>query len=1262
VLLLRIRRICKMKKLRIYAAALALSALLLNGCSGLFLEKSPDSSGSGAVSPDIPEGFGTVTVSFSRGPARTVMPAADLDYLFLEYRFAKDEGAPEEKAPEGGRFVLEPGAYTLTVKAFADNGHNDLAAQGTSASFTITAGADAGTVDVALSPAVTGEGTGSLKFTIGYPAGVTVETLALTPLFGEEEAIDLNDPALTPEGTDHLTLGDTRAGIPVGYYLLRVVLRNSEGLYTGKSEVVHIYQNLTAETDAEGYIFTGESFKFYLVTTTANSGPGSLRQAVADAAAGQTIRVMLEAGSVIELGSVLAISKSLVIEGNGVTLTRTGSWTNTNGGLLNISGGVTIRRVRFRDGRASYGGAVYNTGTLTLESCIFSGNQAGGVSGSNGGAVYTTVATIVIRGCTFYGNTAGYRSGAVHCNANSGDITLTGNLFDGNTASGYPVANSGTTSARVTATYNVVDVGFGIDAGTAGFRKGTGDEYSAGPLVSPSTFKALSGKPAAGRLPASLPEGYPEVDFYGQTISAGGTAGAVQAVTPAGYSYLEVSVNNGDLGEVSVSPPPDGDGLVPNGSVTLTASPKGLSYDFVCWLQDGVQKSTAPSYNPTISAHTRIRAVFSRPVTVNDFSDAAGSGTQVTLRYALDNAQDGDIITFNPVTPGTTTITLESPLPGITRSVTIEGEGVTLTRSSSWTSNRNSQLLAISGSGAEVTVRRVHFKDGLTAGDGGAVKHNDARLTLESCIFSGSRNTSDIGGAVYSYGSDLVIRGCTFYGNTTSSSGAAVYFGTEGKALTLTGNLFYKNTGRDDRGVSKVANTVFTPSYNIVDAPFGGGAAGCGWTPGGTGDMYSDKLFVSSKTFKVLSGNPAAGRLPETLPPDYPLVDFYGQTISAKGAAGAVQAATAGGYFYLELSKTIAAAGDVSVSPGPDADGLYPVGAIAITAAPNSGYSLEYWVVDGAKTEPTAPNTLSMTLSAHTRIQAVFAQGITVSDFGDTAGSKSQPTLRYALNNAQDGDIITFSGVTPGETTITLGSVLPQITKSIIIEGEGVTLTQNGFPTNSNATQLLYINNAAAEVRISRLHFKGGFATTYGAAIHNKGKLTLESCIFSGNTATNTGSALGGAIYNQTNGSKLTIRGCTFYNNSTKNGGAVYFASAAGSTLILTGNLFYGNTATSNKVVYCSGFADLDASYNAVDLPFGTSSTTQCGWAAGDGDSTLTDLGISGTPIDTTTFVPVTELKDFLPSLPPTDFPATDFYGSPRNTRVPGAVNYAAAP
>jgi hypothetical protein len=284
---------------------------------------------------------------------------------------------------------------------------------------------------------------------------------------------------------------------------------------------------------------------------------------------------------------------------------------------------------------------------------------------------------------------------------------------------------------------------------------------------------------------------------------------------------------------------------------------------------------------------------------VSIFTDGPGADTTLgTLRYTLTNAQAGDTITFFGVTPGETTITLQSPLPQITVSLTIEGNGITLTPSEQWTASATSQLL-YNNSTEAVTIRRVHFKNGLGEARGAAI-YSKGALTLESCIFSGNKGTTY--GTMYLSGTNLIVRGCTFFNNGPASASGAAIFKTSGQghSLTMTGNLFYKNTATSVRQVVAVSGMTVTASYNVVDVAFGSSGTGntknSGWDAG-TGDKTTlndaDDLTIEGDPFDTTTFVPVSGLesfLPSGLT-DFPATDFYGTTRSFPGAPGAVAVA-----------------------------------------------------------------------------------------------------------------------------------------------------------------------------------------------------------------------------------------------------------------------------------------------------------------------------------------------------------------------------------
>jgi hypothetical protein len=1181
-------------------------------------------------------GAGTFTLEIGGVQAgRTILPPAlvqsDFDYYTLVFSASGKTGITEYRtnADLSDPVTLPAETWDLTVTAYIDSAQPNPAAQGSLAGIAINTGTNTSR-SLALAPIIQAGATGTFRWDIQYPEDTTIASMTITPL---------DTVTGTPEQTLYFVGGTPLAeknnywppfSLNTGYY--RVVYSLGSGRHsTGREEYLHIYQN---RESSFAYTFTADHFFASQVTSNGDSGPGTLRFAIENTPANSTIFIEEGLGT-ISLDSRLSISKSLTIKGNGVTLTRSASWTmvDSYSQLLCVGSSsdaitVTIGRVHFKDGRATtYGAAIYNYGeTVNLESCVFSGNQTSGTNAS-GGAVYNNGA-MNVKGCTFYNNSSAYWGGAVYKVYNSsGTLTLTGNLFYGNTASaGGPVVY-GAGDTVGSGGYNVVDVplGAGNDA-QSGWTAASGDKTVNSLTVHPASFKLLPGSGAANVL-TSLPAGYPTVDFYGNAIAAGAAAGAVQsAVSGSGY-YLDLSVNDASWGGISAAPAPDAEGFVPAGTVTIMASPQS-GYSFAHWLVNGAK---AGSVNPlvlSVADHTTVQAVFVRIVTVSDFTDTTSAGT---LRHALTNVQDGDIIRFSGVTAGVTTIELNSALPEVNKNITIEGNGVTLTRSSSWTATSDtSQLLYIPinyYADIIVNISRIHFKDGRATNYGAAIYNYTETVNLESCVFSGNQTseTNASGGAVYTYGA-MSVKGCTFY-NNSANKGSAIC--DSSGTLTLTGNLFYGNTGSSSP-VARNYGTVTSGGYNVVDVPLGTGTTQSGWTAA-SGDKTVNSPTVHPASFKLLPESDAANVI-TSLPAGYPTIDFYGDTIAAGAAAGAVQSAASG--YYLELLVNEASQGSISAVPAPDADG-FASGTVAITASPQGGYDIAYWLVNGAKARPVNP--LNLTLTEHTTVQAVFGRLVTVNNFSDSA---SAGTLRHALTNAQDGDIIRFSGVSAGVAAIALDSELPQISTSIIIEGNGITLTRSSsWNTTSDTSQLLYVFNSSADitVNISRVHFKNGRAVNYGAAIRNDGEtVNLESCVFSG-SQTSASDANGGAIYNA---GTMNVKGCTFYNNSSAyRGGAVYNSSG---TLTLTGNLFYGNTASAGgPVVYGAGGTVTSSGYNVVNVSLGTG-TTQSGWTAASGDKTISGLILHPVSFK---LVSGSGAANVITSLP-AGYPSVDFYGN----------------
>lgn len=170
-----------------------------------------------------------------------------------------------------------------------------------------------------------------------------------------------------------------------------------------------------------------------IVTNTNDSGPGSLRQAIADAAPGDTISFDLPANSTITLSSELSIYKNLTINGPGASLLTISG--NNAVRILNIGATVNISGLTLTAGYnpSGQGGAIYMNDVnskLFLDRSVVSNSHAG-----NGGGIYSWIgSTIKVTNSTISGNTSSGSGGGIYLH--NGTNTISNSLIVGNTSGG----------------------------------------------------------------------------------------------------------------------------------------------------------------------------------------------------------------------------------------------------------------------------------------------------------------------------------------------------------------------------------------------------------------------------------------------------------------------------------------------------------------------------------------------------------------------------------------------------------------------------------------------------------------------------------------------------------------------------------------------------------------------------------------------------------------------------------------------------------
>jgi len=278
------------------------------------------------------------------------------------------------------------------------------------------------------------------------------------------------------------------------------------------------------------------------VTTTADSGPGSLREAIATAAAGETIDFAVS-GVITLTNAELLIGKDLTILGPGagnLTIRRSTANGTPDFRIFNLQAGIgTISGLTLNNGRAREGGGINNESTFTLRDCVIVGN----VATNNGGGINNlgslTITNCVIRGNSVTGGAVGGWGGGLH---NEGTFTATSSIVTSNSASGAGgtsglgggINNTGTMAL----TNSVINGNFATGDG-GGNASGGGLNNEGTLTVHTSTIgfnSAVGGAGGAGGAGAGggIANGFGSITLDRTTVSSNSAAGGTGVNGPGG--------------------------------------------------------------------------------------------------------------------------------------------------------------------------------------------------------------------------------------------------------------------------------------------------------------------------------------------------------------------------------------------------------------------------------------------------------------------------------------------------------------------------------------------------------------------------------------------------------------------------------------------------------------------------------------------------------------------------------------------------------
>ncbi|MBY5957961.1 right-handed parallel beta-helix repeat-containing protein [Membranicola marinus] len=162
------------------------------------------------------------------------------------------------------------------------------------------------------------------------------------------------------------------------------------------------------------------------VTSSADAGANTLREAIDDSADGDIININVSSEIMIESGLYVFL-KDLTIHGNGATINSVNSSNYTF--FFDISN-TTINDLTMKNLSKSWPViTAINSGPITLNNCTIIDNPTSSVKG---GAIHSNV-PIVLNNCTIQNNTA-QDGGGIYMDFNA--LTLLNSIISGNTATG----------------------------------------------------------------------------------------------------------------------------------------------------------------------------------------------------------------------------------------------------------------------------------------------------------------------------------------------------------------------------------------------------------------------------------------------------------------------------------------------------------------------------------------------------------------------------------------------------------------------------------------------------------------------------------------------------------------------------------------------------------------------------------------------------------------------------------------------------------
>ncbi len=183
--------------------------------------------------------------------------------------------------------------------------------------------------------------------------------------------------------------------------------------------------------------------KTIVVTNINDSGPGSLRDALAVATDGDTIDATGVSGTILLTSGELQNTHNVTISGPGANNLAVDGNAQSRVFYVNLGKTVTISGLTIRNGSKRRGGIYNDGGALTLSDCTVSGNS---ITAAGSQATTSGRRDVTITNSTLSGNSADYGGGIATGSGQGGGaiVTVSNSTVSGNWADygGGGIANA----------------------------------------------------------------------------------------------------------------------------------------------------------------------------------------------------------------------------------------------------------------------------------------------------------------------------------------------------------------------------------------------------------------------------------------------------------------------------------------------------------------------------------------------------------------------------------------------------------------------------------------------------------------------------------------------------------------------------------------------------------------------------------------------------------------------------------------------------